>query len=113
MQYVPDTIFFFHFLSHISFQLKAVPHLHQASNSRTNECLAAFSVTSSSASDASAITTAGLSGPSTAADSEDPGGIDNDVDEPDIDADKIAWLDLAEHDELAECLDTCVDRWQN
>jgi Kyakuja-Dileera-Zisupton transposase len=65
---------------------------------------------SSSASNANAINPAG---PSTAADSEDPGGIDNDAYEPGINADKIAWLNLAEHDELAECLDTCVDRWRN
>jgi Kyakuja-Dileera-Zisupton transposase len=95
------------------------PQLHQGSNSHTNEHFAPFSVTSSSsASDANAINPAGLSGPSTAvnaADSEDcdPGGIDNNVSEPAIDADKTAWLNLAEHDELAECLDTCVDRWRN
>ena len=68
---------------------------------------------SSSASDANAINPAGLSGPSTAANSEDPDGIDDDVYEPGIDADKIAWLNLVEHDELAECLDTCVNHWRN
>ena len=84
-----------------------MPHLHQASDSRTNEHSAPFSVVSSSS--ASDTSPAGVSGPSTVADSEDP-GIDDDVG---IDADKIAWLNLVEHDELAKCLDTCVDRWRN
>ena len=26
---------------------------------------------------------------------------------------EIAWLNIMEHDALAKCLDTCIDRWQN
>jgi hypothetical protein len=36
-----------------------------------------------------------------------------DTTEPDLDDNKIAWLNLLEHDELAKCLDTCTDRWWN
>jgi hypothetical protein len=28
-------------------------------------------------------------------------------------SDKVAWLNVSEHDDLAKCLDTCVDRWKN
>jgi hypothetical protein len=35
--------------------------------------------------------------------------------EPDLDNDEIAWLNRieVESDELAKCLDTCVDCWRN
>lgn len=25
----------------------------------------------------------------------------------------VAWLNITEHDELAKCVNTCVDRWKN
>jgi hypothetical protein len=31
----------------------------------------------------------------------------------DIATEETAWLNVTEHDELARCLDTCVDRWCN
>jgi hypothetical protein len=31
----------------------------------------------------------------------------------DLTSEETAWLNLTEHDELAKCLDTCVDRWRN
>ncbi|KAF8874791.1 hypothetical protein BD779DRAFT_1421837, partial [Infundibulicybe gibba] len=36
----------------------------------------------------------------------------NGVGHPDTDADGIAWLNVSEHDELAQCLNTCVERWR-
>ncbi|KAF8869975.1 hypothetical protein BD779DRAFT_1681527 [Infundibulicybe gibba] len=30
---------------------------------------------------------------------------------PDTDADGIAWLNVSEHDELTQCLNTCVEHW--
>ena len=39
--------------------------------------------------------------------------IEDDVAEPDLNNDEIVWLNLAEHDELTKCLNTCVDCWQN
>lgn len=34
--------------------------------------------------------------------------------EPDLDnPEKIAWLNVAEHDELAKCLNMCIDHWRN
>ena len=31
----------------------------------------------------------------------------------DLVTEETAWLNITEHDNLAKCLDTCVDRWQN
>ena len=31
----------------------------------------------------------------------------------DLNSEEIAWLNVIEHDELAKCLNTCVDRWKN
>ena len=31
----------------------------------------------------------------------------------DLDSEEITWLNVVEHDELAKCLNTCVDRWKN
>jgi hypothetical protein len=31
----------------------------------------------------------------------------------DIATEETAWLNVTEHDDLAKCLDTCVDRWRN
>jgi hypothetical protein len=31
----------------------------------------------------------------------------------DLSTEETAWLNLTEHDDLAKCLDTCVDRWRN
>ena len=31
----------------------------------------------------------------------------------DLATEETAWLNVMEHDGLAKCLDTCVDRWQN
>jgi len=31
----------------------------------------------------------------------------------DIATEEMAWLNVTEHDDLAKCLDTCVDRWRN
>jgi hypothetical protein len=31
----------------------------------------------------------------------------------DIASEETAWLNVTEHDDLAKCLDTCVDRWRN
>lgn len=31
----------------------------------------------------------------------------------DLNSDEIAWLNVTEHDELAKCLNTCVDQWKN
>ena len=31
----------------------------------------------------------------------------------DLSSEEIAWLNVTEHDELAKCLNTCVDRWKN
>ena len=31
----------------------------------------------------------------------------------DLSSEEFAWLNLVEHDELAKCLNTCVDRWKN
>jgi len=31
----------------------------------------------------------------------------------DLATEETAWLNIMEHDELAKCLDTCVDRWRN
>jgi hypothetical protein len=31
----------------------------------------------------------------------------------DLTSEETAWLNVIEHDDLAKCLDTCVDRWRN
>ena len=31
----------------------------------------------------------------------------------DLTTEETAWLNVTEHDDLAKCLDTCMDRWQN
>ena len=31
----------------------------------------------------------------------------------DLDSEEITWLNIVEHDELAKCPNTCVDRWKN
>ena len=31
----------------------------------------------------------------------------------DLATEETAWLNVTEHDDLAKCLDTCVDRWRN
>ena len=31
----------------------------------------------------------------------------------DLTTEETAWLNVTEHDRLAKCLDTCVDRWRN
>ena len=31
----------------------------------------------------------------------------------DLGVEEVAWLNVNEHDDLAKCLDTCVDRWRN
>ena len=31
----------------------------------------------------------------------------------DLATEEMAWLNVTEHNNLAKCLDTCVDRWQN
>lgn len=31
----------------------------------------------------------------------------------DLTGEETAWLNVTEHDDLAKCLDTCVDRWRN
>jgi hypothetical protein len=31
----------------------------------------------------------------------------------DLDGEDIAWLNLTEIDELAQCVNTCVERWRN
>lgn len=31
----------------------------------------------------------------------------------DLATEETAWLNITEHDSLAKCLDTCVDRWRN
>ena len=31
----------------------------------------------------------------------------------DLTTEEMAWLNVTEHDDLAKCLDTCVDRWRN
>jgi len=31
----------------------------------------------------------------------------------DLATEETAWLNITEHDDLAKCLDTCVDRWRN
>jgi hypothetical protein len=31
----------------------------------------------------------------------------------DLNSEEIAWLNVMEHDDLAKCLNTCVDRWKN
>ena len=31
----------------------------------------------------------------------------------DLATEETAWLNVTEHDGLAKCLDTCVDRWRN
>lgn len=39
--------------------------------------------------------------------------LSNGPDGVDLDQEEVAWLNVAEHNELARCLDTCVDRWKN
>ena len=31
----------------------------------------------------------------------------------DLGVEEVAWLNINEHDDLAKCLNTCVDRWRN
>ena len=31
----------------------------------------------------------------------------------DLTSEETAWLNVTEHDNLAKCLDTCVERWRN
>ena len=31
----------------------------------------------------------------------------------DLNSEEIAWLNVMEHDDLAKCLNTCVDQWKN
>ena len=31
----------------------------------------------------------------------------------DLRSEEVAWLNVLEHDDLAKCLNTCVDRWKN
>ena len=33
--------------------------------------------------------------------------------EPDLNDEEVAWINVLEHEELANCLNTCVDRWRN
>ena len=33
--------------------------------------------------------------------------------EADLDGEDVAWLNVTEIDELAECVNTCVERWRN
>ena len=33
--------------------------------------------------------------------------------EADIDSEDVAWLNITEIDELAQCVNTCVERWRN
>jgi len=33
--------------------------------------------------------------------------------EPDLDGEDVAWLNVTEIDELAQCVNTCVERWRN
>ena len=72
------------------------PHLHQeSSDSHAAEC--PFPITSGTP------VISNLDDPPSAVNASE------DVNEPDLDDDKITWLNLIEHDELAKCLDTCVD----
>lgn len=34
-------------------------------------------------------------------------------DSSDADEEPVSWLNVVEHDELAKCLNTCVERWRN
>ena len=36
-----------------------------------------------------------------------------DLSSEDLNSEEIAWLNVVEHDNLAKCLNTCVDRWRN
>ena len=54
-------------------------------------------------------------GPNTPVDSV-PDPTDPIVDalpEADVDSEDVAWLNVAEIDELAQCVNTCVERWRN
>ena len=31
----------------------------------------------------------------------------------DLGVEEVAWLNVNEHDDLAKCVNTCVDRWRN
>ncbi|KDR71992.1 hypothetical protein GALMADRAFT_74454 [Galerina marginata CBS 339.88] len=37
----------------------------------------------------------------------------DDLPEADVDGDDVAWLNVTEIDELAQCVNTCVERWRN
>ena len=36
-----------------------------------------------------------------------------DLNSEDLNSEEIAWLNVVEHDDLAKCLNACVDRWRN
>jgi hypothetical protein len=40
-------------------------------------------------------------------------GVEDDDTDLDPDDENTAWLNVVEHEELAKCLDTCVNRWRN
>jgi hypothetical protein len=91
---------------------KLPPHLHQESSrshpaDHPSSASVVFDFNVTNPASINASEDHGRSG------SELPSDVEDDVAEPDLDNDEIAWLNLVEHDELAKCLDTCVDRWRN
>ena len=44
-------------------------------------------------------------------DATDP--IADTLPEADVDGEDVAWLNVTEIDELAQCVNTCVERWRN
>ena len=42
-----------------------------------------------------------------------PDTTDDALPDTDLDGEDVAWLNLTEIDELTQCVNTCVERWQN
>ena len=42
-----------------------------------------------------------------------PDTTDDALPDTDLDGEDVAWLNLTKIDELAQCVNTCVERWRN